>query len=65
MLLLNQKDSIIYYLEQFRKDDIKDIDCQRLIINTLIDTIIIDEENDRELSHIVIMMTITAPENSQ
>lgn len=41
------KDSIIYYLEQFRKDDIKDIDCQRLIINTLIDTIIIDEENDR------------------
>lgn len=41
------KDSIIYYLEQFRKNDIKDIDSQRLIINTLIDTIIIDEENDK------------------
>ncbi len=34
-------------MNNLEKDDIKDIDCQRLIINTLIDTIIIDEENDR------------------
>ena len=41
------KESIIYFLEQFRKGDIHDIECQRIIINSFIDTIIIDEENDR------------------
>ncbi len=40
------KEKIIYFLEQFKKGNMKDIDCQRLIINTLIDTIIIDDEND-------------------
>lgn len=41
------KESIIYFLEQFKNGDIKDIDCQRQLINSFIDTIILDEENDR------------------
>ena len=41
------KDGVIFYLEQFKKGDIKNIDHQRQIINSFIDTIIIDEENDR------------------
>ena len=41
------KGSIVFYLEQFKNGDIKNIDHQRQIINSLIDTIIIDEENDR------------------
>ena len=41
---METKDSIIFYLNQFKNGDIKDLDHQRQIINSFIETIILDEE---------------------
>ena len=43
---VESKESVIYYLEKFKNGDINNIDHQRQLINTFVDTIILDDEKD-------------------